>query len=150
MQVLTKAGTRIMVSAVDADGLSVDIKDTPSWSIASPDFTLDVADDGMSATVKPKGASSTGTVVVSSSGLTTTADLSFTNSDPVERVPVKLNLTFTDLEIGATTPDDPAAPGVPTGAIPGVPVASPTAAPTAPTAPGRAVIGTGEAAGTGG
>lgn len=108
MQVLTKEGATVVLSAVDADGLDIKPPLPAEWGIASPDFTVTVADDTLSATIQPNGLTATGTLVVTAGALTVTADVSYTNDTPPDRVAAKLNLTFTTIAPPTVAPPTPA------------------------------------------
>lgn len=109
MNTVPKQGTKVVLSAVDADGLAIALAAAAVWSLASADFAMVVADDGLSATVTPNGPSAAATLVVTSGNLTVTADLSYVNVAPPARVPAKLNLVFTDLPAEAPAPVPPVA-----------------------------------------
>src|SRR3954469_6134540 len=103
MQQLTKEGSRVTVSAVDADGLPIGVPGTPAWS-AVGDFVVTPAADGLSATLVPGGSTSTGTVTVAAGDLSVTADIGYTSTAPVERAAVKLNLAFATIPPAAEPP----------------------------------------------
>lgn len=103
MQVIPSQGSRVELSAIDADGLPIAVPTPANWALTGG-FNLFPAPDGLSATVIPKGNTTTGTLVVSAGGLTVTADLSYTSTVPIERVATKLNLTFTALPVEEPPP----------------------------------------------
>ena len=96
MQTLTKEGSKVALSAVDADGLTAVVPQPVTYTV-SGDFAVVPADDGLSAAVIPNGATSTGTLVVKAGALTVTEDLSYTSVAPVDHSAVKLNLVFTPI-----------------------------------------------------
>jgi len=106
MQTLTKEGSKVALSAVDAVGLDAVVPQPTSWT-ASGDFTVVVADDGLSAAVIPGGTTSTGTLVVKAGALTVTEDLSFTSTVVDNHTAVKLNLVFTPIAPAPVTPPAP-------------------------------------------
>lgn len=121
MQIIAKQGTKVTVSAVDKDGLDIAVPQPASWSIAAGAFAIQVADDTLSAVITPNGDTTTGSLVVTAGGLSVSVDLSYTNSAPEQREPVKLNLTFTDLPV----PDPTAAPAPAPAPAPDQPAPAP-------------------------
>lgn len=120
MQILKKEGAKVVVSAVDADGLDITVPTPVDWSVDG-EFDVTPTADGLSAHVFPRGPTSVGTLKVVAGGLTVTADLSYTDLAPPERKAEKLNLTFTDIApppVMADTP--PAAPPAVAGPAPDV------------------------------
>lgn len=96
MQVLTKEGSNVALSAIDAQGLAAAVPDPKDWKVTGS-FTIDVAPDGLSAVVRPNGDTSQGALVVTAGSLTVTEDLSFTSEVEAPPEAVKLNLTFTTI-----------------------------------------------------
>lgn len=119
MQVISKEGVKVELSAVDADGLDIAVPVPATWSCDSRDISLVVAKDGLSAILKPVGPTVTTELTVSAGGLTVSTSISYINANPV-RVPAKLVLAF-----GPVPADVPAPAPAP------APVAAPTAPPSA-------------------
>lgn len=103
MQTLTKEGSKVALSAVDAVGLAATVPQPTDWTVTG-DFSVVVGDDGLSAAVIPGGSTSTGTLVVKAGSLTVTEDLSFTSAAPEDHTAVKLNLVFTPIAPAAPAP----------------------------------------------
>lgn len=97
MQALTKEGSRVVLGAIDTDGLDATVPVPINW-VATGDFNVIVADDGLSAAVIPGGTTSTGKLTATAGNLALSEDISFTSDDTGDtHQAVKLTFTFTPI-----------------------------------------------------